>query len=221
MSRATWDIRIAWILRAAIAVTAAIHLAGGDVLYALFCLAAVGIAVVPAIVARTSHGNLPVAVELAVLSILVADMTLGQLAGLYVAIPWYDKVLHFGSSALLGMVAFLAVYMLHFIGRSRMHPWIDGAAILLLTLGLGALWEIGEFATDQVFGRATQGAPGMVPLDDTMWDLILDGAGGLIGAVLGPLYMARSRESRRRVESFAELLAAVPPRTRLRSGDAN
>ena len=71
-----------------------------------------------------------------------------------------DKVLHLGSSALLGMVAFLAVYMLHFIGRSRIHPW----------------------------------------------DLILDGAGGLPGALFGPLYMRHSRESRRRIEAFAELL---------------
>ena len=224
MSRASWDIRIAWTLRVAIVATAAMHLVSGDVLYALFCLAAVALAMVPALVARTSLGNLPVGVELAVLWILVADMTFGQLAGLYLAIPWYDKALHLGSSALLGMVAFLAVYMLHFIGRSRMHPWIDAAAILLLTLGLGALWEIGEYAIDHLFGRATQGAPGMAALDDTMWDLMLDGAGGLLGAVLGPLYMGTSRHSRRRVEAFAELLETrgepVRAGRRRRSGPA-
>lgn len=204
--RASWEIRIAWILRAAILATTALHMASGDVLYALFSLAAVGLAVVPALVARTSLGNLPVGFEVAVLGILVADMTLGQLAGLYRVIPWYDKALHLGSSAMLGMVAFLAVYMLHFIGRSRMHLWIDAAAILLLTLGLGALWEIGEYAIDHLFDRASQSAPGMAALDDTIWDLVLDGAGGLLGAALGPLYMRTSRHSRRRVETFAELL---------------
>jgi hypothetical protein len=45
-----------------------------------------------------------------------------------------------------------------------------------------------------------------------MWDLILDGAGGLIGGLLGPLYMTRSRESRRRVERFAQLLVRRPAR---------
>jgi len=204
----SWEIRVAWLLRAAIIATAVAHIASGDLLYGLFCVAAVGIALVPAVLARTSVGNLPIAVELSILWIVIADMTLGQLGGLYVAIPWYDKALHLGSSALLGMVAFLAVYMLHFIGRSRPHPWIDAAAILLLTVGLGALWEIGEYAIDHLGGRATQGAPGMAALDDTMWDLILDGAGGLVGALVGPLYMSHSRQSRRRIEAFADLLEA-------------
>jgi hypothetical protein len=201
-----WEIRMAWVLRAAIAATAIAHLLGGDPLYGLFCIAAVVIVLIPAAVAKSSLGNLPIRIELAVLWIVVADMTLGQLGGLYLSVPWYDKALHLGNSALLGMVAFLAVYMLHFIGRSRQHPWVDGAAILLLTLGLGALWEIGEYAIDQVLGRATQGAPGMGPLDDTMWDLILDGSGGLLGALFGPLYMHHSRESRRRIERFARLI---------------
>lgn len=210
-----WEIRVAWFLRAAIVATAIAHLAGGDLLYGLFCIAAVVIVLVPAALARSSLGNLPVRIELAVLWIVLADMTLGQLGGLYLSVPWYDKALHLGNSSLLGMVAFLAVYMLHFIGRSRPHPWIDAAAILLLTLGLGALWEIGEYAIDQLLGRATQGAPGMAALDDTMWDLILDGAGGLLGALLGPLYMHRSRDSRRRIERFARLIErrAPPPLT--------
>lgn len=205
-STATWEIRAAWLLRAALVATALAHIVGGDALYGIFCLAAVALALIPALLARSSAGNFPVAIEVALLWIVAADMTLGQLAGLYGRLPWYDKALHLGSSALLGMVAFLAVYMLHFIGRSRIHIWIDAAAIVLLTLGLGALWEIGEYAIDHVLARATQGAPGMAALDDTMWDLILDGAGGLVGGLLGPLYMSHSRESCRRIERFARLL---------------
>lgn len=207
IEQAHWEARAAWGLRAAIAATAGMHLIGGDVLYSLFCAAAVVIAIAPALLARTARANLPIEVEIAFLSVLVADMTFGQLAGLYLTIPWYDKALHFGSSVLIGMVAFMAVYILHFIGRSRPHPWIDGAAILLLTLGLGAAWEIGEYSADRLFDRVTQGAPGLYPLDDTMWDLILDGAGGILGAVIGPLYMQRSKRSRRRIDDFARLLA--------------
>lgn len=218
MAHATrWEMRAAWALRGAVLATAAVHLAGGDLLYGLFCGAALAIALAPAALARTARANLPVEVEIAFLSVLVADMTAGQLAGLYLTIPWYDKALHLGTSVLIGMVAFLAVYILHFIGHSRRHPWIDGGAILLLTLGLGAAWEIGEYAADVVFGRVTQGAPGLVPLDDTMWDLILDGAGGVLGAILGPLYMQRSRRSRRRIEEFAQLLSRVERRASRRS----
>jgi hypothetical protein len=209
-----WEARAAWGLKTAVLATAAIHLVGGDLLYGLFCLVAVVLAMVPAFLARTTRANLPIEVEIAFLSALAADMTLGHLAGLYLAIPWYDKALHLGTSMLIGMVAFLAVYILHFIGRSRSHPWIDGGAILLLTLGLGAAWEIGEYAADGLFHRVTQGAPGLYPLDDTMWDLILDGAGGVLGAFLGPLYMQRSRRSRLRIEAFARIVAQVERRPR-------
>ena len=56
------------------------------------------------------------------------------------------------------------------------HPWLDGVAVLLVTLGLGAVWEIAEYGVDQVFGRATQGAPNMNALDDTMLDLLMASA---------------------------------------------
>ena len=41
------------------------------------------------------------------------------------------------------------------------------------------------------------------PLADTMWDLILDGSGGVIAAILGTLYIHRSRRSRQRTAQFA------------------
>jgi hypothetical protein len=43
-------------------------------------------------------------------------------------------------------------------------------------------------------------------LDDTMFDLMMDGLGGLVGGVLGPLYIWYSRRSRALVRSFRNLL---------------
>jgi hypothetical protein len=186
--------------------TAVARLIGGDPLYALFCLTAVVLAFAPAVLARSARMTVPIEVEIALLLALVADMTLGREIGLYDAMHWYDKALHLGTSVVLGVLAFQAVYVAHFVGHSRRYPWIDGVAILLVTLGLGALWEIGEYAVDMLFRRATQGAPLLAPLDDTMWDLILDGAGGVVGAVVGPFYMRWSRRSRARIRQFASLV---------------
>lgn len=196
----------AWILRAAIVATALARLIGGDPVYALFCLGGVVLAFAPAVLARSARMTAPIEVELALLFALVADMTLGRELGLYDAMHWYDKALHLGTSVVLGVLAFQAVYVAHFVGHGRRHPWIDGAAILLVTLGLGALWEIGEYGADMLFGRATQGAPLLAPLDDTMVDLVLDGVGGVVGAVVGPVYMRVSRRSRARVRQFASLV---------------
>jgi len=193
--------------RIAILATAVAELVAGDVLYGAFCLLVIALTLLPALHVRHLDAKLPLELELAVLWLMIADMTLGNWLGLY-RLTYYDKVLHLGDSLLIAMIGFLAVYVLHLTHRTRYHPWIDGLAILLLTLGVGALWEIAEYGVDQLFGRRTQGSPNLAPLDDTMFDLMLDGLGGILGSVLGTLYIRYSRRSRETVEAFTELLRA-------------
>jgi hypothetical protein len=193
--------------RAAILVTAIAQMATGDVLYGAFCLLALAITLLPALRAKSLDAGIPLELELALLWLLVTDMTLGNSLGLYRTVSWYDKALHLGSSVLIGAIGFLAVYVLHRTYRTRFHPWLFGIAVLLVTLGVGALWEIAEYVVDEAFGRASQTSPGMNRIDDTMFDLVLDGIGGVVGAVVGTLYMQRSRRSRRRVARLARDIA--------------
>ena len=195
------------ILRGAILVTAIVAAGSGDVLYGMYCLAALGLTTLLATLAKHAEVTSPIAIDVVLLGLLVLDMTLGTMAGLYLSWPWYDKILHFGSSTVIGLLGFLAIYIAHVTGRIRFHRWLDGLAILLVTLGLGAIWEIGEYAVDTAFGRATQGAPGLAALDDTMIDLMLDAMGAVVAAILGPLYMRHSVQSRLRVRAIAEFLA--------------
>lgn len=206
-----WERRAAWLLRLLLVMTAAAHLYGGQYLYTAYCMAVIVVLVVPPVLARSSHGNLPVEIELVALWGAVGDMTLGRLGGLYGDTAWYDKLLHFGNSVLVGLLAFLIVYALRFTGRLRTSALVDGTVILLLALGIGAAWEIAEYAADLAFHEGAQGSPVMSPLDDTMWDLILDGAGGAIGALVGPSYMRLSVRTRRRIEAFARLVPARGP----------
>jgi hypothetical protein len=196
--------------------TAIWEIASGDVQYGVFCLVGVLITLLPAIHARRLDARVPLELELALLWLMLADMTLGNGLDLYHRFTWFDKILHFSSSILVALIGFLVIYVLHLTQRTRFRPWIDGAMILLVTLGLGALWEIAEYTVDQLFGRATQGAPNLSALDDTMVDLILDGIGGVIGALLGPLYIKHSKRSRRAAEHFAELLSVRGERRRAR-----
>lgn len=195
-----------WILRVAprfaILVTAVAEIARGDFLYGSFCLVALVVTLIPAILARRIDAGVPVELELALLWFMVADMTLGNWLGMY-HLAWYDKALHLSSSVLVALLGFLAIYVLHLTHHTRFHPWIDAIAILLVTLGIGGLWEIAEYGVDQVFARRSQGSPNLSAIDDTMFDLMLDGLGGVLGAVLGPLYIRHSRRSRAIVDSFA------------------
>jgi uncharacterized oligopeptide transporter (OPT) family protein len=59
-------------------------------------------------------------------------------------------------------------------------------------MGMAALWEIFEFAMDQLFAMNMQKS-GLV---DTMWDLIVDGIGAGIISILGWWFLqTRSRDS--------------------------
>lgn len=106
------EIAVAWLLRAAILLTALVHGVRGNYPFLLICTAGLAIVVIPALILRTNKVNIPVELELVLLWWLVADMTLGRLASLYDSSVWYDKALHLGNSILLGMLAFLAAYVL-------------------------------------------------------------------------------------------------------------
>ena len=200
-----WEIRIAWLLRSLIVFTIIIHIYFGAWLYSILCLLALIIIMIPPFLARTNRVNLPFEIELFVLWWLVVDMTFGRLLGLYDASIWYDKIIHFGNSGLLGLIAFLAIYTLNMTGKIRTGYIINILAIFLVTLGLGALWEILEYVTDSILHGGTQGSPLMAPLSDTMWDLILDGAGGIAGGLLGSWYMSNSSRSLVRWKTFMDI----------------
>lgn len=202
-----WEIKAAWILRSLIFITVIWHFYHGAWLYSLLCLLALILVLVPTLLARSNKVNIPVEIELVALWWLVADMTFGRLMGLYQSSLWYDKVIHLGNSGLFGIIAFLAIYTLKMIGQLQTGYFINLCAIFLLTLGLGAFWEILEYITDLIFQQGAQGSPLLSPLNDTMWDLILDGLGGIVGGVLGSWYMKCSSRSLARWKIFMNIFS--------------
>lgn len=203
-----WEVRAAWSLRTLLVLTAVAHVWTGQWLYALLCLLALTIILSPPVLARSSRFNMPVEIELVASLWFVSDMTIGRLLNMYESWVVYDKVIHFWNSGNFAILAFLAVYSLKMTCRMQGGAAITVASIFLATLGVGALWEIAEFAADAAFGGGAQGSPLQAPLEDTMWDLIVDGIGGLLGGILGAWYMRSSRRSLGRWRSFMSAIAA-------------
>jgi hypothetical protein len=98
------------------------------------------------------------------LAALAAHVVLGMAGGLYERSAIYDKVVHAAVS--FGLVRIL-------LPALPSPRW--GAP--LAALGLGALWELFEFAADATGLVAAQRG-----LEDTMLDLAADGAGALAAA---------------------------------------
>lgn len=120
-----------------------------------------------------------------------------MVGGFYVRFWWWDVALHTASGFLLGILGFVLVHVLNEKEDIELHmkPGFVALFAFMFAVGLGAIWEIFEFAVDGLFGMNMQKSG----LRDTMWDLIVDAVGALMISVLGFGYI-----SNRGNESFLE-----------------
>ncbi|SKB06199.1 hypothetical protein [Aeromicrobium choanae] len=109
------------------------------------------------------------------LTFVILGAVLGWGLDFYDRIWWYDDFAHFTFSLVSTMG----------IARLVLHRYrADTAALLLLALwlswlGIGSLWEIGEWASDQM--QSTHHSRGYA---DTMLDMILNAAGSALGIAI-------------------------------------
>ncbi len=113
---------------------------------------------------------------------LVATTILGNVWDAYTLVPYYDKFIHFGSGI---MIPLLFVYL--FKGSKTSHLSSFWLFVLSLTcaVSVGAMWEVIEYIFDGIFMTNSQNALGLMGRDalmDSMFDLICDTCGGIIGA---------------------------------------
>jgi hypothetical protein len=114
----------------------------------------------------------------------------GHVFGWYQNHAWYDTMLHFS----VPLVSVLILYAL-----SQATDWIwdwrkvtpveVGIYLFAMAVALGTLWEILEFAMDQLFGTREQDG-----LFDTMIDLIMDVSGALLGSIAAAWATAYGRK---------------------------
>lgn len=101
-----------------------------------------------------------------------------SLFGLYKTFWWFDEALHGYFSFAATLVLALYAYGALLTGRRR-HEVLLVLTVAGLGLALGTLWEMTEWAYDQLVG-----VNAILGKKDTMIDLTLDAVGGLAGGLL-------------------------------------
>lgn len=149
--------------------------------------AIITLTLIPVLLSRRFDLCIPPEFELLAVVFLYASLFLGEVRGYYIRFWWWDALLHTGSGFLLGIVGFLLVHVLNEKEDIEldMKPGFVAFFAFMFAMGMGAIWEIFEFAMDWGFGLNMQKS-GLV---DTMWDLIVDGVGALVIALLGWGYL--------------------------------
>lgn len=165
----------------------------GRWLAALVTAGIIVVTMLPLILGRRFAVQIPPEFEALAVVFVYASLFLGEVHGYYVRFWWWDAVLHIGSGFLLGILGFLLVYVLNEHENVNMHmrPRFVALFAFMFAVGMGAIWEIFEFAMDQLFGLNMQKS-GLI---DTMWDLIVDTIGAASISLLGWGYLRKSGSS--------------------------
>lgn len=127
----------------------------------------------------------------------LAHYFLGEILGFYVKVKWWDSFLHTFSGMLLCLLSFSLINILNNNTKDfKLSIGFMALFAFCMTITIGVLWEIYEFATDCISGSNMQrayvstmngrGEPlvGQAALTDTMKDLILDSIGAGVVCIL-------------------------------------
>lgn len=139
---------------------------------------------VPSILRKDLKLVLPVELNFLVVLALFLHVV-GGFSGFYDDVPGWDHITHGFSASLVAMLGFVAVVTLDkYVDSICLPPRFLVFFLVMFTMAFGVLWEIMEFATDQLLGSRMQ-----YGLDDTMRDLLFDCFGGFIVASIGAHYL--------------------------------
>lgn len=211
--------RASLVLQAVIALGLVLELYERQWLNALIVAAILLLTALPTIFARGVKIVIPPQFELLAIAFIFASLYLGERRDFYARFWWWDLALHSTSGVLLGILGFLLVYVLNANPRIDLHmqPGFVAFFAFCFSITVGALWEIFEFAMDQLVGTNMQkpmfGDPS--GLTDTMWDLIVDAVGTFLIAVYGYRYMRRGERSliKRWIQRFVKANPRLFPPT--------
>lgn len=137
--------------------------------------------------------ELPAEFHMTAVLFAFASLYLGEIQQFYEQFWWWDIALHTSAGFLMGILGFLLVYLLNETHRVdlQLSPGFIAFFAFLFAITIGTIWEIFEFAGDQILGTNMQkpmlGDPS--GLTDTMWDMIVNSAGAFAVTFTGWRYL--------------------------------
>lgn len=144
---------------------------------------ALGVTLLPGVLARDFDVHLNPGLALFI-TLAVLLHSLGM-AGFYDRFWWWDHLTHVLSASIVATVGYATTRALDEYSEAVYFPdEFLAVFVLLVTIALGVLWELVEHG-----GRELAIAVGFEPvlivygLEDTMWDLVFDMIGGMVGAI--------------------------------------
>jgi hypothetical protein len=139
-------------------------------------------------------------------------IVLGDVNDWYGKFESFDAILHFISGIILSVYGFIIVNTInHQVKNFKINPLFVAICAFCFAMTLGALWEVFEYTLDDAFGtnmqtylettsssfphKGDKALVGHEALKDTMTDIILNGAGGLVVCSIGYFDIKHGKKS--------------------------
>ncbi|SDF50181.1 hypothetical protein [Sporomusa acidovorans] len=121
--------------------------------------------------------NLNIYIRASVMTVIFSDSFFGLYFDLYTTSSIFDKIQHIVGSYAFSLFAYSVMIRLT---RPAIGPGFTFILVLALGLGIGALYEVGEFIGDYITKPRVPSQPSLL---DTNLDLIADIIGSLLAAI--------------------------------------
>lgn len=176
---------VVYLIWAILALETVVSLINARYSLAFIALATLLLSFAPAIFADRLKIQLPVHFFAGVVLFVFGTVYLGEAFDFYEKYWWWDVLLHGGAAMGFGLIGFIFVFILFEGDRYAAPHWALALMAFCFAITIGAVWEVFEFAMDQMFGLTMQKSG----LLDTMWDMIVNIIGAAIGAAAGYGYL--------------------------------
>ena len=179
-----------WLLKISVVIAAVV--AASIELWELFFFSLLTLALMflPELIESRAKVKLPIEFDLVLAAFVYASLFIGSGGEAYERFWWWDAVLHVSSGFILGFAGFLLLYVKLIQHKIKAGPMLIGVVIFSFGLAFGTVWEVFEYGMDSFFGTNLQRSG----LQDTMWDLIVDGLGAAFMGYIGTRFVHNPKE---------------------------
>ena len=143
-----------WLLRLSVVLTMVIQAFQRDYQNVFICLLTLILFMLPTIIERKLHIDLPDVLEVVILLFIFAADILGEIRSFYVLVPHWDTALHTINGFLFAAIGFCIVDIFNQEKKIsfNLSPLYMAIAAFCFSMTIGVLWEFFEWAMDVWFG---------------------------------------------------------------------
>ena len=142
-----------WVLRFLVIATMTFQILDRDYQSVMICALTLILFMLPSIIERRLHIDLPDTLEIVILLFIFAAEILGEIREFYVLVPHWDTALHTINGFLFAAIGFCIVNLLNENKRVSMtlSPFYMAVAAFCFSMTIGVLWEFFEWGMDCLF----------------------------------------------------------------------